>query len=87
MLASDDDETTLSLAALEDRQALEAEIRRMKGKGVDVLQQVTVERGKAPVTYTYFDTEPEGKFASCGFPPWWRDSWISVSARPGTSFE
>ena len=35
----------------------------MKGKGVEVLQQVTVQRGQAPVTYTYFDTEPEGKFA------------------------
>jgi catechol 2,3-dioxygenase-like lactoylglutathione lyase family enzyme len=45
------------------RQALEEEIRRMKGKGVEVLQQVTAERGQAPVTYTYFDTEPEGKFA------------------------
>jgi hypothetical protein len=45
------------------RQALEEEIRRMKGKGVEVLQQVTVQRDKAPVTYTYFDTEPEGKFA------------------------
>ena len=45
------------------RQALEEEIRRMKGKGVEVLQQVTVQRGNTPVTYTYFDTEPEGKFA------------------------
>ena len=45
------------------RQALEQEILRMKAKGVGVLQQVTVQRGQAPVTYTYFDTEPEGKFA------------------------
>ena len=45
------------------RQALEKEILRMKGKGVDVLQQVTVQRDQVPVTYTYFDTEPEGKFA------------------------
>ena len=44
------------------RQALEQEILRMKGKGVGVLQQVTVQRGQVPVTYTYFDTEPEGKF-------------------------
>ena len=44
------------------REALEQEIRRMKGKGVEVLQQVTVQRDQAPVTYTYFDTEPEGKF-------------------------
>lgn len=40
------------------RQALEKEILRMKSKGVGVLQQVTV----ANATYTYFDTEPEGKF-------------------------
>src|SRR5207248_11178474 len=45
------------------RQALEQEILRMKGRGVDVLQQVTVERDQVPVTYTYFDTEPDGKFA------------------------
>jgi hypothetical protein len=45
------------------RQALEGEILRMKGKGVGVLQQVTVQRDHVPVTYTYFDTEPEGKFA------------------------
>src|SRR5262245_27956289 len=44
------------------RQALEEEIRRMKGEGVEVLQQVTVQRDKVPVTYTYFDTEPQGKF-------------------------
>jgi hypothetical protein len=44
------------------RQALENETLRMKGKGVGVLQQVTVQRDQVPVTYTYFDTEPEGKF-------------------------
>ena len=44
-------------------QALEEEIRRFKAKGVAVLQQVTVQRDRVPVTYTYFDTEPEGKFA------------------------
>jgi hypothetical protein len=44
-------------------QALEMEIRRMKDKGVAVLQQVTTQHGPVPVTYTYFDTEPEGKFA------------------------
>jgi len=42
------------------RDALEKEILRMKGKGVGVLQQVTTQRD---VTYTYFDTESEGKFA------------------------
>jgi hypothetical protein len=44
-------------------QALAKEILRMKGKGVEVLQQVTVQRDEKPVTYTYFDTEPDGKFA------------------------
>jgi catechol 2,3-dioxygenase-like lactoylglutathione lyase family enzyme len=48
--------------AVPSRQALEEEIARMKGKGVGVLQQITVSLGQAPVTYTYFDTEPEGKF-------------------------
>jgi hypothetical protein len=45
------------------RQALDDEIRRMRAKGVGVLQQVTVQRDGIPVTYTYFDTEPEGKFS------------------------
>jgi len=45
------------------RRALQQEILRMQGKGVGVLQQVTMQRGQVPVTYTYFDTEPEGKFA------------------------
>ena len=45
------------------RQALDEEIQRLRGKGVGVLQQVTVQRDRVPVTYTYFDTEPEGKFA------------------------
>jgi hypothetical protein len=45
------------------RKALDEEVRRMKAKGIGVLQQVTVQRDEAPVTYTYFDTEPEGKFA------------------------
>ena len=49
--------------AVPSRQALEEEIARMKGKGVGVLQRVTVSLGRSPVTYTYFDTEPEGKFA------------------------
>jgi hypothetical protein len=45
------------------RQALEEEIRRMTAKGVGVLQQMTVQRDRVPVTYTYFDTELDGKFA------------------------
>jgi hypothetical protein len=44
------------------RQAMDEEIRRMQGKAVAVLQQVTLHRDRVPVTYTYFDTEPEGKF-------------------------
>jgi hypothetical protein len=44
-------------------QVLEQEILRMKAKGVGVLQRVTVQRDQVPVTYTYFDTEPDGKFA------------------------
>ncbi|HET6900138.1 MAG TPA: VOC family protein, partial [Vicinamibacteria bacterium] len=47
---------------VESPPALEQEILRMKAKGVAVLQ-VTVQRGKAPVTHVYFDTEREGKFA------------------------
>jgi hypothetical protein len=45
------------------RQAMEEEIRRMQKNGVAVLQQVTVLRDRVPLTYTYFDTEPQGKFA------------------------
>lgn len=45
-----------------DRQTLDREIRRMKEKGVSVLQQVTMQGKEGPVTYVYFDTEPEGKF-------------------------
>ena len=43
------------------RLELEKEIQRMKGKGVAVLQQVRSSRGHLP-SYTYFDTEPQGKF-------------------------
>jgi hypothetical protein len=39
------------------------EIQRMGSLGVDVLQQVTVKESGAPVTFTYFDTEPQGKYA------------------------
>ena len=48
---------------VESRQALDQEILRMKGTGVAVLQQVTVEGDRFPVTHVYFDTEREGKFA------------------------
>jgi glyoxalase/bleomycin resistance protein/dioxygenase superfamily protein len=45
------------------REATEQEILRMQEKGVGVMQQVTMQGGRVPVTYTYFDTEPQGKFA------------------------
>ena len=41
--------------------ALNAEIARMKAKGVDVLQQTKMPKQDA--TFTYFDTEREGKFS------------------------
>jgi hypothetical protein len=44
------------------REAMDKEIQRMAGLGVSVLQQVTFEIDHTPVTYTYFDTEPQGKY-------------------------
>jgi Glyoxalase/Bleomycin resistance protein/Dioxygenase superfamily len=41
---------------------MDKEIQRMRGVGVDVLQQVTVTESGTPVTLTYFNTEPQGKF-------------------------
>ena len=38
------------------------EIKRMRALGVGVLQQVSLDRDGKRVTYTYFDTEPQGKF-------------------------
>ena len=43
-----------------DQPALDKEILRMKEKGVGILQQASARRGQVS---TYFDTEPEGKFA------------------------
>ncbi len=43
-------------------EAMSTEIRRMASLGVSVLQRVTVEIDGTPVTYTYFDTEPRGKY-------------------------
>ena len=34
----------------------------MRGLGVGVLQQLSFDRDGKRVTYTYFDTEPQGKF-------------------------
>jgi hypothetical protein len=45
------------------KEELAKEIARMDSLGVSVLQQVTVERHNIPITFTYFDTEPQGKFA------------------------
>ena len=44
------------------KEAMDKEVQRMAGLGVSVLQQVTFEIDGAPVTYTYFDTEPQGKY-------------------------
>jgi catechol 2,3-dioxygenase-like lactoylglutathione lyase family enzyme len=44
------------------REAMDKEIQRMARLGVSVLQQVTFEIDGAPVTYTYFDTDPQGKY-------------------------
>jgi Glyoxalase/Bleomycin resistance protein/Dioxygenase superfamily len=38
------------------------EIQRMRKLGVGVLQQVSLDRQGKHVTFTYFDTEPQGKF-------------------------
>ena len=44
------------------REAMDTEIQRMARVGVSVLQQVTFEIDRVPVTYTYFDTEAQGKY-------------------------
>jgi catechol 2,3-dioxygenase-like lactoylglutathione lyase family enzyme len=44
------------------REAMDKEIQRMAALVVTVLQQVTFEIDHTSVTYTYFDTEPQGKF-------------------------
>jgi len=44
------------------KDAMDKEIQRMANLGVNVLQQVTFEIDHTPVTYTYFDTEPQGKY-------------------------
>ncbi len=44
------------------KEAMDREIQRMAGLGVGMLQQVTFEIDHTPVTYTYFDTEPQGKY-------------------------
>ena len=44
------------------KEAMDKEIQRMAALGVAVLQQVTFQIDGAAVTYTYFDTEPQGKY-------------------------
>lgn len=48
--------------AVPSQQAMTSEIQRMQGLGVGILQQLTCIRNGTPVTFTYFDTEPQGKF-------------------------
>jgi hypothetical protein len=42
--------------------AMNQEIQRMRSLGVGVLQQLSFDRDGKRVTFTYFDTEPGGKF-------------------------
>jgi len=44
------------------KEAMDKEIQRLARLGVSVLQQVTFDIDGAPVTYTYVDTEPQGKY-------------------------
>ena len=44
------------------REAMTAEVQRMSGLGVNVLQQIKTGDSKAPVTFDFFDTEPQGKY-------------------------
>lgn len=44
------------------KEEMAKEVQRMHGLGVGVLQQFTVEKQNVPITFTYFDTEPQGKF-------------------------
>jgi hypothetical protein len=44
------------------KEEMDQEIQRMHSLGVDVLQQLTVKESGTPVTFTYFNTEPQGKY-------------------------
>ena len=44
------------------KQEMDKEIQRMRTLGVDVLQQLTVKEHGTPVMFTYFNTEPQGKY-------------------------
>ncbi|HZC43490.1 MAG TPA: VOC family protein, partial [Acidobacteriaceae bacterium] len=41
---------------------MDKEIQRMGSLGVGVLQRVSLQENGTPVTFTYFNTEPQGKF-------------------------
>jgi Glyoxalase/Bleomycin resistance protein/Dioxygenase superfamily len=45
-----------------NQEAMNKEIQRMANLGVNVLQQVTVKKKGTPATFTYFNTEPQGKY-------------------------
>jgi Glyoxalase/Bleomycin resistance protein/Dioxygenase superfamily len=47
---------------VQSREEIANEIRRMHGLDVDVLQEISVGKGSHTVTYTYFNTEPKGKY-------------------------
>jgi Glyoxalase/Bleomycin resistance protein/Dioxygenase superfamily len=44
------------------KEEMDKEIQRMRSLGVNVLQQLTVKEKGEPVTFTYFNTEPQGKY-------------------------
>lgn len=44
------------------KEEMNKEIQRLGSLGVDVLQQLTVNERGTPVTLTYFNTEPKGKY-------------------------
>ncbi len=48
--------------AVSSEKELTGETRRMQGLGVGILQQLAGKRDDASVDFTYFDTEPRGKF-------------------------
>jgi len=45
-----------------DREDVAKEVQRMGSLGVTVLQQVSLTSDGVPIVFTYFDTEPRGKF-------------------------
>jgi len=50
------------LFQVSSREEMNREIQRMRSLGVDVLQQLTVKESGMPVTFTYFNTEAQGKY-------------------------